>query len=67
MVGGRRAKEEIFKHGACNSLRATEQITVLITAAPDNLYDMTACLDSPGLPSNANLVNEMVSSVTFKK
>jgi hypothetical protein len=67
-VAGRQAVETRISGGWCAMLSGTETITVMIPrAAPDNWYQMDACLRSPGLAQQEAEISSMLRSVEIAK
>ncbi len=67
-IAGRRASETRTSGGWCATLRGTETITVIIPRnAPDNWYEMNACLRAPGLARQEAEIASMLSSVRIAK
>ncbi|MGH3230097.1 MAG: hypothetical protein ACRDOA_16260 [Streptosporangiaceae bacterium] len=63
-IAGRPALETRTSGGWCASLGGTETITVTIPRdAPDNLYQMQACLSAPNLPQQEAQISAMLHTV----
>lgn len=67
-VAGRQAVETRTSGGWCASLRGTETIRVIVPrTAPDNWYEMDACLRGAGLPQQEAQIASMLRSVRIAK
>jgi hypothetical protein len=67
-IAGRKAIETRTTGGWCATLGGTETITVKIFRnAPDNWYEMDACLRAPGLARQEAEIASMLSSVRMAK
>ena len=63
-VAGRKAVETRTSGGWCVTLGGAETITVMIPrTAPDNWYQMDACLRGPGLAQQEAEISSMLKSV----
>jgi hypothetical protein len=65
-VGGRAARQAVFKPGECVAIGADETIEVAIERpVPDNWTAFTACLRGPGLTASEHDVAALLASTRF--